>query len=250
MLNQPTLSKLRALKLTGMADAFAEQLQKPLPDLDFAERLAILVEQEWLLRENRKLNRRMTQAKLQLTACIEDLNYDEDRGLSKAKMLELSRSTWVKQYLNILITGSTGCGKSYIACALAHSACLSGFSSRYYRLHRLWEEFKIARANGTYNQLLMQLAKIDVLILDDWGLMVPDPERCQDLLELLDDRYKKRATIVTSQLSVAHWHEYLQDPTFADAIMDRLLHNAIRLELKGPTMRKIYNSLQNMEADK
>lgn len=250
MLNQPTLDKLRALKLTGMADAFAEQLQKPLADLDFNDRLAILVEQEWLLRENRKLKRRMTQAKLQQSACIEDLNYDDDRGLEKTKMLELSRGSWIKQALNILITGSTGCGKTYIACALAHSACLAGSNSRYYRLHRLWEDFKVAKASGTYNQLLAQLAKIEVLVLDDWGLPVPDQDRRQDLLEVLDDRYKKHSTIVTSQLSIAHWHEYLQDPTFADAIMDRLLHNAIRLELKGPTMRKKYNSLHKLEVDK
>jgi len=166
MLNQPTLNQLRALKLTGMADAFEEQLQKPLSDLDFTERLAMLVEREWLLRENRKLSRRITQAKLKQTACIEDIKYNSHRGLVKTKILELSRNTWVQQHFNILITGSTGCGKTYIACALAHSACLAGFTSRYYRLPRLWEELKVARAGGTYVQWLSQLAKIDVLILD------------------------------------------------------------------------------------
>lgn len=248
MLNQPTLNKLRALKLTGMADAFAEQLQKPLSDLDFTERLGILVEQEWLLRENRKLKRRITQAKLQQPACIEDINYDKQRGLAKVKILELSRNTWVTQHANILITGSTGCGKTYLACALAHSACLAGFTSRYYRLPRLWEAFKIAKASGNYSQLLCQLAKIDILILDDWGLITPDPERRQDLLEILDDRYKKRSTIVTSQLPVANWHEYIHDVTFADAILDRLVHNATRLELKGPTMRKEQEALQTAAA--
>ena len=238
MLDQQTLNKLRALKLTGMADAFAAQLQQPLPDLDFSERLGILVEQEYLLRENRKLKRRITQAKLQQTACIEDINYDPARCIAKAKILELSRNMWIRQHANILITGSTGCGKSYLACALAHSACLDGFTSRYYRLPRLWEEFKIAKASGSYTQLLTQLAKIDILILDDWGLITPDSQQRQDLLEILDDRYKKRSTIVTSQLPVSNWHEYIHDATFADAILDRLIHNATRIELKGPTMRK------------
>jgi DNA replication protein DnaC len=153
-------------------------------------------------------------------------------------ILELSRNNWVKQHANILIIGSTGCGKSYLACALAHSACLAGFTSRYYRVPRLWEECKVAKASGTYTQLLSQLAKLDILILDDWGLVAPDTERRQDLLEILDDRYKKRSTIVTSQLPIANWYTYIDDATFADAILDRLIHNATRLELKGPTLRK------------
>ena len=244
MLNQPTLEKLRALKLTGMANALQEQLQKPLPDLDFEARLGILVDQEWLIRENRKLHRRLSQAKLQQSACIEDIDYEKPRGLAKAKILELSRSQWLQQRLNLLITGPTGCGKTYVACALAHRACLDGFTSRYYRLPRLWEELKIAKANGTYTYWLTQLAKIDLLILDDWGLVTPDIERRQDLLEILDDRYQKKSTIVTSQIPTTHWHEHLNDATLADAILDRLLHNAIRLELKGDSMRKNQKSLQ------
>lgn len=238
MLNQPTLERLRSLKLTGMANAFEEQLKKPIPDLDFESRLSIMVEQEFLLRENRKLKRLLNQAKLQQNACIEDLNYSPSRGLIKSKMVELSRNSWLQQHLNILITGATGCGKTYIACALAHRACLNGKTSKYYRLPRLWEELKVAKANGTYTQWLMQLAKIELLILDDWGLVTPDPERRQDLLEILDDRYQKRSTIVCSQLPVASWHDHLHDATFADAILDRLIHNAIRIDLKGPTMRK------------
>jgi DNA replication protein DnaC len=246
MLNQPTLEKLRALKLTGMANALQEQLEKPLPDLDFESRFGILVDQEWLIRENRKLQRRLSQAKLQQSACIEDIDYEKPRGLVKAKLLELSRSQWLQQHFNILITGPTGCGKTYIACALAHRACLDGFSSRYYRLPRLWEELKIAKANGTYTNWLSQLAKIDLLILDDWGLVTPDIERRQDLLEILDDRYQKKSTIVTSQIPTTHWYEHLNDATLADAILDRLLHNAIRLELKGESMRKNQNALQNI----
>src|SRR5579872_729001 len=246
MLNQPTLEKLRALKLTGMANAFQEQLEKPLTDLDFETRLGILIDQEWLLRENRKLQRRLTQAKLQQSACIEDIDYEKPRGLVKAKLLELSRSQWLQQRLNLLITGPTGCGKTYIACALAHRVCLDGFTSRYYRLPRLWEELKIAKANGSYPHWLAQLAKIDLLILDDWGLITPDIERRQDLLEILDDRYQKKSTIVTIQIPTAHWHAHLNDATLADAILDRLLHNAIRLELRGESMRKNQKALQKI----
>jgi len=246
MLNQPTLEKLRALKLTGMANSLQEQLEKPLPDLDFESRLGMLVDQEWLIRENRKLQRRLTQAKLQQAACIEDIDYDKPRGLVKAKLLELSRSQWLQQHFNLIITGPTGCGKTYIACALAHRGCLDGFTSRYYRLPRLWEELKIAKANGTYSNWLSALAKIDLLILDDWGLVTPDIERRQDLLEILDDRYQKKSTIVTSQLPTTHWYEHLNDATLADAILDRLLHNAIRLELRGESMRKNQKALQKI----
>lgn len=244
MLCQPTIDKLRALKLNSMANALAQQLETPLPDLDFESRLAILVEQEWLERENRKLKRRLTQAKLQQHACIEDINYAGHRGIVKTKMLELSRNQWLAHKLNLLITGSTGCGKTYIACALAHRACLDGYTSRYFRLPRLWEELKVAKANGTYSQWLSQIAKLDLLILDDWGLVAPDSERRQDLLEILDDRYQKRSTIVTSQLPVAHWHEHLNEKTFADAILDRLVHNSVRIELTGETMRKQKSTLQ------
>lgn len=245
MLNHPTLEKLRALRLTGMADELQEQFAKPLLDLDFESRLGLLVEREWYLRDNRRIKGRLRQAKFQLPACMEDIDYDKPRGLIKAKMQELSRNQWVRQHLNILITGSTGCGKTYIACALAHRACLDGFTSRYYRVPRLWEELKVARANGSYTDWLAQTAKIDVLILDDWGIVPFEVEQRRDLLEILDDRYLKRSTIVTSQLPTAHWHEHLSDPTLADAILDRLLHNAIGMELKGSSMRKEQKCLQS-----
>lgn len=238
MLTSPTLEKLRRLKLSGMAEAYAAQLQQPQGELDFEARFALLVEQEWLAREGRKLKRRLTQAKLQQSACLEDIDYEKPRGLVKAKMLELAHNQWITQHLNLLITGLTGCGKTYIASALAHRACLGGFSSRYYRLPRLWQELKVAKANGTYTSWLTQLAKTDCLILDDWGLVTPDPERQQDLLEIVDDRYQKRSTIIASQMPVQQWHDYLNDPTFADAILDRVLHNAIRIELAGESMRK------------
>lgn len=248
MLNNPTLDKLRSLKLTGMADAFIEQLQRPLPDLDFEQRLGLLIEREWILRDNRKLKRRLQHARLQQNACLEDLDFKHPRGLNKAVVSELSRCQWVKQHLNLLITGSTGCGKTYIACAIAHKACLAGLSVRYFRLPRLWNELKIAKANGTYANWLAQTAKIDVLVLDDWGLVAPDEEQRRDLLEILDDRYQQSSTIITSQLPTAHWHEHLNDATLADAILDRLLHNAIRIELSGESLRRRNSSLQTTSA--
>lgn len=244
MLNHPTLEKLHLLRLTGMAEALQEQLKIPLPDLDFESRLGLLIEREWYLRENRRLKRRLTQAKLQQTACIEDIDYTHPRGLNKSNILELARGQWVHQHLNLLITGPTGCGKTYIACAMTHKACLIGFTSRYYRLPRLWNELKMAKANGSYSSWLSQLAKVDLLVLDDWGLASPDEEQRRDLLEILDDRYQKRSTIITSQLPTTHWHEHLNDATLADAILDRLLHNAVRIELKGDSLRKNKNSLQ------
>jgi len=248
MLNHPSLDKLRTLRLTGMADAFEEQLNKPLPDLDFEARLALLVEREWYLRENRKLKRRLQQAKLQQNACVEDIDFNHVRGLNKASILELARGQWLHQHLNLLITGPTGCGKTYLACAIAHKACLTGFTSKYYRLPRLWHELKVARADGTYSNWLSQLAKINLLILDDWGLVSPDPEQRRDLLEILDDRYQQQSTVITSQLPTTHWHEHLNDKTLADAILDRLLHNAVRLELKGDSLRKSKNALQTEPA--
>ncbi len=244
MLSNPTLEKLRTLRLIGMADAFQEQLSQPLPDLDFESRLGLLIEREWYLRENRRLKRRLTQAKLQQTACMEDIDFKHPRGLNKSNVLELARGQWIQQHLNLLITGPTGCGKTYLACAMAHKACLSGFTSRYYRLPRLWHDLKIAKADGTYTQWLSQVAKIDLLILDDWGLVSPDDEQRRDLLEMLDDRYQQRSTIITSQLPTTHWHEHLNDATLADAILDRLLHNSVRLELKGDSLRKNKKPLQ------
>jgi len=238
MLTHPTLHKLRSLRLTGMADAFQEQLENPAADLDFESRLAILVERECILRDTRQIKRRLKQARLKQQACIEDIDWQKPRGLIKAKIMELSRGEWIRQHLNMLVTGSTGCGKTWIACAFAHRACLDGFTCRYLRLPRLWEELKVARADGSYTQWLGMLAKIDILILDDWGLVAPDTGQCRDLLEILDDRYQKRSTIVTSQLPVGHWHAHLSDATLADAILDRLLHNAVRIELKGDSMRK------------
>jgi DNA replication protein DnaC len=238
MLNHPTLEKLHQLRLAGMAEAFREQLTQPLSDLDFESRFTLLVEREWMARENRRFKRRLYQAKLQQLACIENIDFKHPRGLDKSQILSLTNGEWVRNHLGLIITGPTGCGKTYLACALSHSACLKGFSSRYYRLSRLWHELKVAKADGTYTKWLAQIAKIDILVLDDWGLTPLDDEQRHDLLEILDDRYQKGCTIVTSQLPVTLWHSYLNDATLADAILDRLLHQSARLELHGESLRK------------
>lgn len=248
MLNNQTLDKLRALKLTGMADALTEQFNSPASDMSFEERLAILIEREWITRENKRLARRLSQAKLKDNACIEDIDFDHRRKLKKNVVADLSSCNWIKNKLNLLITGPTGCGKTYLACALAHKACLSGMTSKYYRLPRLWNELLIAKANGTYQKWLNQLAKIDVLIFDDWGLAAPNEQQRHDLLEILEDRYQNRSTIVTSQLPVASWYQHLNDETLADAILDRLVHNAIKMELDGESLRKKDKSLQAAKA--
>jgi DNA replication protein DnaC len=238
MLRQPTLEKLRQLKLTGMADAFSDQLSQPALDLDFESRLAFLVDREWHVRENRRLKRRLHEAKLQQIACVENIDFQHPRGLNKSIILELSQCQWISNHLSLMITGPTGCGKTFLACALSHKACLQGFTSRYYRLPRLWHELTVAKADGTYTKWLSQMSKINVLILDDWGIDKLNDERRRDLLEILDDRYDHASTIITSQLPVSHWHEYLDDATLADAILDRLLHQSVKLELKGESLRK------------
>jgi DNA replication protein DnaC len=238
MLVSPTLEKLRTLRLTGMADAMQELLEKPPGDMDFEAQLAIIVDRECDRRDSRKLSARLKQSRLPALAAMEDIDYKPERALSRSKMNELSRGQWIRLHHNILITGLTGCGKTWLASALAHRACLDGFTARYIRLPRMWEELKIARANGSWIQWLASLAKIDVLILDDWGLAVPDAGQRNDLLEILDDRYGRRSTVITSQLPVSSWHEYINDDTLADAILDRLLHNANRIELKGESLRK------------
>jgi DNA replication protein DnaC len=240
MLTAPTLDKLQALKLDAMAAAWAvQQGDAALSQLSFDERFGLLVEAEWLARENKRLARALREAKLKLSqACLEAIEYPAARELDRALLRQLATCRWVAEHHTVLITGATGTGKSFLACALAHQACRQGYRALYRRASRLFHELALARADGTYARVLAKLARMDVLVLDDWALTpVQDPER-RDLLEVLEDRYGTRATIVTSQLPPAHWHEHLGDPTLADAICDRLLHNAHRLVLKGPSRRK------------
>jgi DNA replication protein DnaC len=239
MLNHPTLDQLKEMKLSGMALAFEEQLQRAdYNDLSFDERLGFLVEREHSVRANRQLTYRLRRAQLKLNATIENLDQRVPRGLDKSFINELARSRFINDHLNVLITGPTGVGKTYLACAIAHSACRNGFSARYLRVPRLLTELTIARGDGTWSKVLAQLAKTDLVILDDWGLATLNAEQRRDLLDILDDRHGLRSTIVTSQLPVKQWHEIIGDPTLADAILDRLVHNAYTINLKGESMRK------------
>lgn len=239
MLNHPTLDKLHELRFTGMARALTEQMALPdIDELSFEERLGLLVDREVTEREDRRLQTRLRQAKLKQNACIEDIDFKQSRGLDKSLILDLAQCQWIKQHLNLLITGPTGVGKTWVACALAQKACREGFTSLYLRLPRLLQELPIAKGDGTYTRLLTRLAKVDALILDDWGLSKLTAEQRRDLLEILEDRHDARSTIVTSQLPLDKWHHIIGDPTLADAILDRLVHNAYKINLKGESMRK------------
>jgi DNA replication protein DnaC len=239
MLNQPTIEKLQTMKLHGMANAFRAQLETTeAHQLSFEERFALLVDQQWLWKENRSLELRLRFAKLKQRAVIEDVNYQHPRGLDRKLLRTLASSEWVRQKLNILFIGPTGIGKSWIGCALAQKACRDGFSVLHKRTSELFRELAVAHADGSIGRMLARLAQIDVLLLDDFAMApLKDSER-RDFLELCDDRYLRRSMILTSQMPVAHWHEQIGDPTIADSILDRLLHNAYRLELKGESLRK------------
>lgn len=239
MLRHPTVSRLQTLRLPGMAQALEEQLTQPdIDQLGFEERLGLLVDREVTHRENRVLQGRLSRARLRQQACLEDVDTRTPRGLDRATLARLGTGTWLREHHNVLITGPAGVGKSYLACALAQQACRLGFSARYLRLPRLLEELAIARADGSYAKLLRRLAKIDVLVIDDWALAPLGVDGRRDLLEILDDRYQLRSTLVTSQLPVDQWHAYIGEATLADAILDRLIHASYRIALKGDSMRR------------
>ncbi|MGQ0722050.1 MAG: IS21-like element helper ATPase IstB [Candidatus Eiseniibacteriota bacterium] len=240
MLTEPTVEKLRTLHLDAMAQGYLEQTQKPdIAELPFNDRFGLLVDAEYLARENKRLSRRLREAKLRLTqACVEDVDYAPKRELDKATFRQLATCRWVQEHLNVLITGSAGTGKSYLACALANRACRQGYRALYCRASRLFDELLLARATGTHLRLLAKLARMDVLVIDDWGLKPFTDQERLDLLEILEDRYGSRSTIITSQLAPNKWHERLGEPTIADAILDRLLHGAYKIALKGPSKRK------------
>jgi DNA replication protein DnaC len=240
MLNEPTIEKLKALRLDALADAWQQQQAEPgIAKLSFDERLAMLVDAEWMHRENKRLTRCLKEAKLRLSqACIEDVDYPARRELDRAVIRQLATCRWVAEHQDIVVTGATGTGKTYIACALAHQACRKGHRAIYRRASRLADELALARADGSYARLLTKLARADVLVIDDWGHAPMKDQERRDLVEILDDRHGLRSTIMTSQLPVAKWHDHIGDPTNADAICDRVLHGAHRITLKGPSRRK------------
>jgi DNA replication protein DnaC len=240
MLKQPMIEKLAAMRLLGMVEALKTQEQDPAArELSFSERFGLLVDQQWNWRENQALARRMKNAKLRVNACVEDIDYRTARGLDKSMIRALTQeSAWVGTHENIFVLGPTGVGKSFVACALAQKACRDGYSALYTRAQTLFRDLAMARADGSLRSLLTRLSRIDVLVIDDW-VMAPlsEPER-RDFWEICEDRYQVRSTILTSQLPVSRWHEQVGDPTLADGILDRLVHNAHRIEMRGDSMRK------------
>jgi DNA replication protein DnaC len=239
MLNQPTIEKLHTMKLHGMADAFRAQIETAdASQLGFEERFAMLVDQQWLWKENRALARRLQSARLKERGVIEDIDYQHPRGLDRKLLRTLSASEWVRQNQNVLFIGPTGIGKSWLACALAQKACRDGFSVLHKRTTELFRELAVAHVDGSIGRVLLKLSRVDVLVLDDFAMApLKDAER-RDFLEICDDRYQRRSIILTSQMPIAHWHEQIGDPTIADSILDRLVHNAFRVELSGESMRK------------
>ena len=239
-----SLEKLSQMRLHTMVDAIRQQLEQPsVQELSFEERLAMIVDHEWLFRENRRLTRRLKEARLKQQAAVEDIDFRQPRGLDKSVMLTLSTCQWIRNHQNVIITGPTGIGKSYLAEALAQKACREGFTALYYRSPRLFRDLAIARGDGNYSKLLIKLAKTDLLVVDDWGLSsLTDAER-RDFLEVMEDRHGIRSTVITSQYPVAKWHELIGEPTLADAILDRIVHNAHKIVLKGESMRKTRSKL-------
>jgi DNA replication protein DnaC len=237
---QHTLTQLRALKLDGMAHAFEEQLTLPTSaNLPFEDRFALLVERETAHRHSHRLARLLAKARLKYAqACLEDLDTRSSRSLDTRLIATLAHGEWLERAQTILIVGSTGVGKTWLACALAHKACRLGNSALYARVPRLLEELRIARGDGTHKRRLIALAKLDVLVLDDWALQPLEAYGREDLLEIIDDRAERRATLITAQLPIEHWHGWIGEATIADAILDRLLHHAHRLTLKGESLRR------------
>ncbi len=245
MLNNQTVQTLRSLKLTGMAEGLEQQQAQPSTheELGFDERLALLVDREATYRNNNKVTRLLKAAKLKLQAYPEDIDYRYPRGLQKSQFADLLSSHWIHQHHNVLLTGPTGCGKTYLGCVLATQACRHGFSVRYFRTSRLLEALNIAHGDGRFAKLITQLAKTDLLILDDWGLEKMTLSQRNDLLEIMEDRHGLKSTLITSQLPIIQWHKAIGDATLADAILDRLLHSSHKLTLKGESMRKIMSEL-------
>jgi DNA replication protein DnaC len=249
MLTQPTVEKLCAMRLRGMAEAFREQQQTPdMQRLSFEERLGLLIDRQWNWRENRALDRRLRNARLQGPACVEDIDFRTTRGLDRQLVRSLTaESVWVREHQNVFLIGPTGVGKTWLARAFAQKACRDGYTAWFTRCSDLFRDLATARVDGSHRKLLHKIARTDVLVVDDWAMTpLADNER-RDFLEICDDRYQLRATLLTSQLPIPAWHAQIGDPTAADSILDRLVHNAHRIELNGESMRKRRNQKSDKE---
>lgn len=244
-----TLTRLRELRLGGMTQALERQLEQvgTYQDLPFQERFALLVEQECLERKHRKQQRLVRQARFKLRATVQDIDYQHPRNIKKDQLARLAQGEWIERAQNLLITGPCGTGKTYLACALGHNACLQEYSVRYFRLSRLLLTLTQAKADGSYQKLLKQIAKTRLLLIDDWGLEVLTAAQRNDLMEIMDDRHRESSTVMISQLPTDQWYAAIGDNTLADAILDRLMHNAHRLPLKGESMRKALGQLTERE---
>ena len=244
MLTQPLLDKLSKLRLSGFRAALEEQLHNPqYADLSFEERLGLLVDIETARRANNSLRRRIQAARFPIVATIEDLDLSAKRGLNRGQVLQLAQSEWVSRHLNLLVLGATGAGKTYLACTLGRAACQANYKVRYERTSRLLQSLELAHADGSFPQLLRTLARTHLLVFDDWLRDPLSRSQARDLLEILDDRYGRSATMVVTQVPVTEWHLRIPDPTISDAVLDRLVHNAYRLELQGESMRKVHSPL-------
>jgi len=239
MLNEQTITKLYAMKLNGMADGYQEHARQPKAgELSFDERFGLLVDRQWTWKEDRSLRTKLQNAKFKIPACIEDLDYSAERGLRRDQIEQLASSDWVKYHQHVIITGPTGTGKTFLACALGTKACRDGYRARYFMTSKFFRRLSAAHADGSFMRFLNKLAKTELLVIDDWGMETLDENQHRDLLEILDDRQSIGSVLITSQFPVTLWHDTIGNPTIADAILDRLIHNAHKIELKGESMRK------------
>lgn len=244
MLSNQTIEKLSELKLYAMSKELKKQMNDiNINNLSFSDRVGLLIDAEWDARHNTRINNLLKEAGLRQQACLEDIDYSSDRKIKRDLISQLSSGFWIKEGQNLIITGATGTGKSYLTCAFGNYACRNKIKVKYYRVNRILTDLSIARGDGSYNKLLLQLKKVEMLILDDFGMSILDPILGRDLLEVIEDRYRSRSTIISSQLPVSEWHNIFEDSTVADAVLDRLVHDSYRIELFGDSMREKYATL-------